>query len=1275
MNRVRAKIKIVFSVLGAGLFMGMASSVFADIGVAGLKSGELFLPSIHDQSLVFLRSLFGPIGPLLGGDGNISGILFRWINIGFLFLVLGLAGVTVFQSALMAATEGTAIKNKIRSLTAIRMVVSILLMAPWPSGYSSMQTGMMWVTYYGVGLADQIWHHAIDTVKDSKGVFMSAHGGKKDSTHINLKKLVIFTPQAAENAQVTPADFYKSSVCTRTVFRKSQEFRDGLSDQAQLSRIFGNPNQYRVRISEKVGDNIIQDGCKIKNGDHSDLENIGDDFTALCFGGPDDRTEVAAAHYDPGACGIYVVKSTGLSKKEYLAAKNGMISSAYVLSTAGHVDFDNIYFKYKNEPSTTEGDLSSLRRYCKSEANLTKITKPGKLTNTEIERIHNMPSACLGGTNLVAAATNFFMATKNARMVEDPSNKYEDEEILDTADNLGWMTAGIYYGKLSAQGQGFSSVSKVKYSDNLDKFKPTIYKLWQKGTDLYQNYPNNIGKDSPVFKAYNYFSNNVYNEYQLKAKEMLVNIAEASTMDSMLNEDVDNKGAGSTNTSSDRVFGNIASYFTTKVLINPIGVKRFCMGNSIAVPISTTIGASAVASMIAPQVALPIVVAAGAVFLYTSCTGILGVKVDIAYRNMIKSLNLVIRELLGVNIYSKGTSLGNYSSYDINKDLNKKCYRSISKDCMWSRSNTVKLNADTAISQSLQSLGVGGGEANDIGGTIGDALHDPILGAAGAGMVGSINNVKKTKAEICLQRLENTSNDCIENGKGVLGQFIANKKGYMVDPFSSLQKLGQTMIIAAVSYWQYTYQESWTTYKTIHGVVAGSGVIVNAVATAQIVTAGSTAKSFRVLVAVTASVLTSAMKMLLELDIYQLELFKTMGGAVASIMFATGTTLAILIPMLPMVMYLMAGLGWLFLVVEGMIAAPLIVLGLAHPTSHDYLGKSQQAFLIYFSIFLRPSLILIGYMFGMMLSYVAIRYLNYGFLWFASSYVLGFDPTIGSDESTKYLVELIFLIAIIAVYIYVMMIVLMHCFSYIHKLPDQVSRWIDSSYQPVAGGGIDAAISGIDSSVARGSSGVASGATETSSQRPNLAQTTQQIIGAASHGVYEQGRDRLQQRKENIAKSTPEGQKLLADKEAGTITKETYNRELKAMADDMKGWDSSKKTRKAYFTRQKQEIQKDLSTISNLGRGVVLAPRAFGALTLAPRNIVRGLYNAVRNPRAAAMGAATMVVRGVRSGVRSVGSGAISMANSVITRAQNRFVNQNNQTDLTRLRNWWRGGR
>lgn len=98
-----------------------------------------------------------------------------------------------------------------------------------------------------------------------------------------------------------------------------------------------------------------------------------------------------------------------------------------------------------------------------------------------------------------------------------------------------------------------------------------------------------------------------------------------------------------------------------------------------------------------------------------------------------------------------------------------------------------------------------------------------------------------------------------------------------------------------------------------------------------------------------------------------------------SIMVAIGFVTAFYIPILPYIIFVFGALAWLIMVIEAMVAAPIVALGVTHPEGHDAFGKGEHAVMILMNIFLRPSLMIIGFIFGIALTYVGVWILNAGF--------------------------------------------------------------------------------------------------------------------------------------------------------------------------------------------------------------------------------------------------------------------------------------------------------
>lgn len=101
--------------------------------------------------------------------------------------------------------------------------------------------------------------------------------------------------------------------------------------------------------------------------------------------------------------------------------------------------------------------------------------------------------------------------------------------------------------------------------------------------------------------------------------------------------------------------------------------------------------------------------------------------------------------------------------------------------------------------------------------------------------------------------------------------------------------------------------------------------------------------------------------------------------ALAGAMFAIGVILGFYLPLYPYMIFTFGVIGWMVSVIEAMVAAPLVCLGLTHPENHDFLGSAAQSLMLFLGVFLRPALILIGLIAGMILSYVSLSMVVYTF--------------------------------------------------------------------------------------------------------------------------------------------------------------------------------------------------------------------------------------------------------------------------------------------------------
>ncbi len=174
-----------------------------------------------------------------------------------------------------------------------------------------------------------------------------------------------------------------------------------------------------------------------------------------------------------------------------------------------------------------------------------------------------------------------------------------------------------------------------------------------------------------------------------------------------------------------------------------------------------------------------------------------------------------------------------------------------------------------------------------------------------------------------------------------------------------------------------------------------------------------------------------------------------------AVMVAIAFTTAYYIPILPYMMFTFGAIGWLMAVVEAMVAAPLVALGITHPEGHEAFGKGEGAIMILMNIFLRPAMMIIGFIAGIALTYVCVWILNSGYN-HAISYIQGpvdkpgwsFYPSQGSGSGQTQYNDWAGLFAFffsVLTYTSMYVILVQKSFTLISVLPDKVLRWIGGS--------------------------------------------------------------------------------------------------------------------------------------------------------------------------------------------------------------------------------------
>jgi defect-in-organelle-trafficking protein DotA len=161
-----------------------------------------------------------------------------------------------------------------------------------------------------------------------------------------------------------------------------------------------------------------------------------------------------------------------------------------------------------------------------------------------------------------------------------------------------------------------------------------------------------------------------------------------------------------------------------------------------------------------------------------------------------------------------------------------------------------------------------------------------------------------------------------------------------------------------------------------------------------------------------------------------LDLFVLPAMGLLGMTMGFGAMVGYYMPLIPYILFTAGSLAWLILVIEAMVAGPILALGIVHPEGqHDIWGRSEKGVMLLLSVFLRPMLMIIGFIAASLLVYIAFQILNGGFkvaISFLSMSVFGpftmFFTLITYFSLATYLMQ--------------------QCFKLIHKIPDQVLRWI-----------------------------------------------------------------------------------------------------------------------------------------------------------------------------------------------------------------------------------------
>lgn len=212
-------------------------------------------------------------------------------------------------------------------------------------------------------------------------------------------------------------------------------------------------------------------------------------------------------------------------------------------------------------------------------------------------------------------------------------------------------------------------------------------------------------------------------------------------------------------------------------------------------------------------------------------------------------------------------------------------------------------------------------------------------------------------------------------------------------------------------------------------------------------------------------------------------------------------TLAMLLgfygPFIPFLIWCLAAINWMIGIIESMVAAPVVALGIASPQGHDFLGKAELCLMLIFAVFIRPAMMLFGFICAVCFAYFGFTFFNYIMFYTMQMYFSSLIIGIGGKAAA------LILAFVLLLYCYTVLTFINQSFSMIYLIPNKVMRWIgvpmDEPDEPQwleeIKGGATEAIQGLAGSSTQAGGEMASG---------DVAQTGMSSTGGAAGNMSSQ---------------------------------------------------------------------------------------------------------------------------------------------------------------------------
>ncbi len=156
---------------------------------------------------------------------------------------------------------------------------------------------------------------------------------------------------------------------------------------------------------------------------------------------------------------------------------------------------------------------------------------------------------------------------------------------------------------------------------------------------------------------------------------------------------------------------------------------------------------------------------------------------------------------------------------------------------------------------------------------------------------------------------------------------------------------------------------------------------------------------------------------------------------VVTLLWTAGATLGVYTPLVPYIIFTTTAFGWLLVVTEALVGAPIVALALVQPGGEE-LGNIKEGLGMIVNVFMRPTLMLFGFILAAGVLRGGLTLINFGFMKAVNDSVL---PTIFS------------IIPTIGIYTFLVVAVVNQAFSLIYELPNRIMTYMGMRHEGFGG--------------------------------------------------------------------------------------------------------------------------------------------------------------------------------------------------------------------------------